>query len=491
MALDPYGNQLAGPRNADEYGNMLTNVNGGNISGGAAANYGGGQAAYNNEVNRQQGNANDYRSMAAGSYGLSGQARGQQQDALGMMRQAALGNAPSVAAIQQKQGMESALRGQQAMAAGARGSAGLAGAQYNAAMNAGALQQSAVGQASQLRAGEMAQARDAYGNMTNSIRGQDIGQAGQQGQLGLGYENVLQNTQLGQMHGQQAAASLAEKSWEAQMAADEASARNQESMIGGIAGKAGSAIASIFSDVRMKSNIVPEGLPPNPYTGDEPLPNMTRDLGNPSDPNSHTSDWRLSDRPRHEAIDAYKKKLGAAIEGAKKDDAHETAGDKFGNGLAGSLQGFGKLFSDEGLKSGISPTSKGWDNGYEAGNKYDKFYPGTATYDAGATSTAKPQMYTSDERQKTGLDPRHAEPAEMMEHLQPYSYDYKPGRGLPPGRQYGIMAQDLEKTPMGASVVEDTPRGKAIDASRATGLHFAAEANLHQRLRALEAQRGR
>ena len=54
---------------------------------------------------------------------------------------------------------------------------------------------------------------------------------------------------------------------------------------------------------------------------------------------------------------------------------------------------------------------------------------------------------------------RGAAPARMMEQLQPYSFNYKPGvPGEDPNqRNYGIMAQDLEKSPMGRSLVRGTP----------------------------------
>lgn len=50
----------------------------------------------------------------------------------------------------------------------------------------------------------------------------------------------------------------------------------------------------------------------------------------------------------------------------------------------------------------------------------------------------------------------------------------------------GIMAQDLEKTPLGAQAVVDTPTGKSIDPGQlAVGL-AAGMANLHKRLKGLE-----
>jgi hypothetical protein len=86
-------------------------------------------------------------------------------------------------------------------------------------------------------------------------------------------------------------------------------------------------------------------------------------------------------------------------------------------------------------------------------------------------------------------DPKAAEPAQMLDHLKPVSYNYKPGMGEDPNqRQYGILAQDLAKTPMGASAVQQRDDGMlSVDPAKATGVQLGAMANLNQRLRQLEA----
>lgn len=76
-------------------------------------------------------------------------------------------------------------------------------------------------------------------------------------------------------------------------------------------------------------------------------------------------------------------------------------------------------------------------------------------------------------------------PQAMMNALHPYAYNYKPGAvpGEDPSKtNYGVMAQDLEKTPMGKSLVEDTPGGKMIDVPKATGALLAANADLQQQI---------
>lgn len=85
-------------------------------------------------------------------------------------------------------------------------------------------------------------------------------------------------------------------------------------------------------------------------------------------------------------------------------------------------------------------------------------------------------------------------PQEMMRSLGGgYAYNYTPDSGEDPSkRRYGVMAQDLEKTPMGASVVHDTPGGKMVDTRMATGVQFAALSDLQRQLDELKGgRRGR
>jgi hypothetical protein len=105
--------------------------------------------------------------------------RGQQEQALDLQRQAALGQAPSVAQQQMQAGLDQAMRSQESMRASARGASGLALADYNAAANVAAQQQQVGVQSSILRAQEMAQARDAYQAGATGIRGMDYSAAGQ------------------------------------------------------------------------------------------------------------------------------------------------------------------------------------------------------------------------------------------------------------------------------------------------------------------------
>lgn len=487
MALDPYGNFTP------EQGSPDTYTKGGQTSYGASSNYGGSPGAYNNYVKQQGQQAGNYRNLAGQSWQNATGARGSQQDALGLLQGAANGTAPSVAAEQQKQGLNAAIQSQMALAASARGPQGLASAQYNAAANTGALQQNAVGQSAMLRAQEMAQARGQYAGAASDIRGQDLSQAGQQAGLGLNYEQLGQNASLGQLNSQQNAAALAERQWEQQSAMDEAAARSQEGLLGSILGGAAQGGASLLSDANAKMNVKPAGMPSKSE--------MAAGIGNftPNAPQTMGG-------------------IGGAQAAGQPFNPMNGVGGLISPAQASGLRGFGQGLmnlgqgavayhpSDKFLKTNMQALP---DNPYGDETLPENPYANLAPMDTGYSgptivtplrdplthrlppvqmTSEEPLMSTSDRGEKQNA--RQAEPAQMLDRLQPYAYDYKPGRGLPPGRQYGVMAQDLERSPMGASVVEQTPRGKAIDVARATGLHFAAEANLNQRLRALEAKRG-
>ncbi len=76
------------------------------------------------------------------------------------------------------------------------------------------------------------------------------------------------------------------------------------------------------------------------------------------------------------------------------------------------------------------------------------------------------------------------DPGAFLDSITGYKYNYKPEHGLPPGKQVGIMAQDLEKEV--PQLVENTSMGKQIDYNKAGGPIMASLADLHDRLKRLE-----
>lgn len=95
----------------------------------------------------------------------------------------------------------------------------------------------------------------------------------------------------------------------------------------------------------------------------------------------------------------------------------------------------------------------------------------------------------SDERVKQNIRPGDMSASMAVGEAPGYFFEYQPGYG-DIGPQFGPMAQDLEKTPAGAQVVQDTPHGKVVDLGKMAQLGVAASSEQEHRIRQLEAQLG-
>lgn len=74
---------------------------------------------------------------------------------------------------------------------------------------------------------------------------------------------------------------------------------------------------------------------------------------------------------------------------------------------------------------------------------------------------------------------------QSLDNTIPYGFDYKAGVGIP-GRQFGVMAQDLAGSPMTRQMVESTPGGMAINPIKAVGPLLGMAGRLNQRVSKLE-----
>ena len=105
---------------------------------------------------------------------------------------------------------------------------------------------------------------------------------------------------------------------------------------------------------------------------------------------------------------------------------------------------------------------------------------------AGITALA-----ASDERVKKDVQPGAPKARGFLDALHAHEYAYKNPQapGQAPGRFVSPMAQELEKAgPVGKSMVQDTPSGKQVDYRRGLATMLAAQADLHHRLKRLEAR---
>ena len=103
---------------------------------------------------------------------------------------------------------------------------------------------------------------------------------------------------------------------------------------------------------------------------------------------------------------------------------------------------------------------------------------------------AQPIDASSDEQNKKEISTVDKKAQEFLDKLAAYQYEYKDASkpGTAPGKRFGVMAQDLEKSEMGKSIVRDTPGGKVIDTVQGFGAALAAQAELNKRLKALESR---
>lgn len=67
-----------------------------------------------------------------------------------------------------------------------------------------------------------------------------------------------------------------------------------------------------------------------------------------------------------------------------------------------------------------------------------------------------------------------------------YNYKDESQAGTFKGDNYGVMAQDLEKSEVGKTLVEDTPNGKMVDTKKGFGAVLAAQSRMHERVAGLE-----
>jgi hypothetical protein len=96
--------------------------------------------------------------------------------------------------------------------------------------------------------------------------------------------------------------------------------------------------------------------------------------------------------------------------------------------------------------------------------------------------TTKLALLTKPEGSRAALEP-----------VEPYTYQYKPDAaakmGTDTGTRAGVMAHDIERSPLLADAVIDTPDGKVIDGQRALSANLALAAGMDKRLKKLEGKR--
>jgi hypothetical protein len=98
----------------------------------------------------------------------------------------------------------------------------------------------------------------------------------------------------------------------------------------------------------------------------------------------------------------------------------------------------------------------------------------------GASAVAK-----SDKNLKENISTPDSESIQVfLDKLKPYKYNYKDDPSEED--QMGVMAQDLEKSPLGQDFVEEVNGDKVVDYGKMASTQMAAISDLHRRLKRLE-----
>ena len=350
------------------------------------------------------------------------------QDALKMLQGAAMGTAPSAAGALMQAGTDEAIRAQMGMGASQGfNPANLRGAQAQGAL----MQQQAINQGAQLRAQEMAQARQAYG------------------QLGLSADQAQQ-----QMFANAAAQQLAASQFQdqAKQAALNAYLQGSQNLYG-----------MDQAQAIQQAQLAQQAALANQAAGNQA------------------------------GMFSVANKLAADQFNAQQDMQAQQLNNQFGqqslNSYLAALQGFGGLGasllgSALGGQQGLTALEQQRQNAITEARS--KMLGGGMQ---GGAALGAAAIAASDKNMKKNIKP-NKETQAFLNALSDNEYEYKDPSlpGTQSGKNYGPMAQDLEKTAMGKTAVRETANGKYVDSARGFLLALSGLANLNQRLSALEAK---
>lgn len=447
------------------------------------------------------------------------EARQAQLNLLSQLQSQASGTAPSAAQMQLQQGREANIAAAQSMAASARGGynplMARQAAYSTADLNAKANREAALARiaeqnaAQQLLGSTAEQARAAetqqYGQRiqeATTVRGQDVNAAIQdaknyldaqvaqgqitsaeaQAQLQSATTVAVQNAQIAQQMAdlrvraqqgdRQAAADLEKlraQTWSANLALDKQTKQGLVEGVGQVAKVAGPLIAAM-SDERQKTDIASSSSDVQRF-----LDSLSSSQPNQSMAGSGNASM-MSDGQRARLLEPQYD-TSAATKSADWQAVLNSVGEATKRQPSG-----GQLVDNS------SPFAAAVNSGQK--KEGGGMMPDMATIMAMMNAGGEGASAMSDKRAKTDVKASNDAVKEFLSKVQAKSYEYKnPDMpGAAEGRRYGVMAQDLEKTPMGKSLVKDTPNGKMIDTVQGFGALLAAAGELNKRLVALEEQ---
>lgn len=138
------------------------------------------------------------------------------------------------------------------------------------------------------------------------------------------------------------------------------------------------------------------------------------------------------------------------------------------------------------LTVGGANINAGYGNAIQANNAQNSQLVGSA-FSAGGTAAGL--AATSDEEKKKDISFADKDLEKFLSALEAKKYSYKDQDKEGSGKKVGVMAQDLEDSPIGNSFVRDTPDGKIVDYGQGLGAMLAGLASINKRLQELEGRK--
>lgn len=119
----------------------------------------------------------------------------------------------------------------------------------------------------------------------------------------------------------------------------------------------------------------------------------------------------------------------------------------------------------------------------QANRNQDLLIKGIGAIASGGTS--------SDRQKKKSIRRADKDIVALLKGIKPYGFKYKDPKapGAADGKRFGVMAQDLEKSKAGKTLVHDTPHGKMVDVNQAVLAALAGLGNVNKRLETVEKKR--
>lgn len=420
------------------------------------------------------------------------------------LQSAIAGKEPSVAEIMLRNATDRNVANQYALAQAANGmNTGLA--QRTAMINAAEMNQTAVMQQAILRAQEIASARGQLAGVTDSTRGADIGlatnQAGLQQQTSLTNTGALNTANLTQAQiaaaqaTQQAQLQQGASQFNAGQANDAASQQAQLQQAAALANQQAALGASTTSTTLAQQAAIANSAAQNQtYQTNAQLQQgaalqnaqlgtqaAIANAGNQTSANTSSSqlanavNLANANNQTQAGLTQAQLQTQANIAGANNQVSTNALNQKAQQDLAANQ---------------LAAAGQAGQTSVGAGDVAAKFADAEAKKEAallGGLGTAGAALLASDRREKTDITKAEAEIAEFTSTLKPYAFRYrepeKPGRA--PGQRFGIMAQDLEKSAVGRTLVREMEDGtKAIDVPQSIGAILATLSAMNRRIEA-------